>query len=213
VRALAARMGFGAEKIGTKVQDLSGGEKVRLLLGLMAHQKPHVLILDEPTSHLDIDSREALIHAINAYEGAVLLITHDIYLAEACADRLWLVHRERARQYDGDLEDYRKLVVAADRSAERETKSAPSAPPKGEPAKPKTSAYTLKQRVAAAEAEIDQAQAALAHIDAALSDPDLFTQDAARGQLLLKERADVAAALERAEAAWMETSEALEKAR
>ena len=107
-------MGFGVEKIDTKVQNLSGGEKVRLLLGLMAHAKPHVLILDEPTSHLDIDSREALIHAINEYEGAVLMITHDIYLAEACADRLWLVYHGRARQYDGDLEDYRKLSLAAD---------------------------------------------------------------------------------------------------
>ena len=213
LRALAARMGFGVEKIDTKVQNLSGGEKVRLLLGLMAHRKPHVLILDEPTSHLDIDSREALIHAINEYEGAVLLITHDIYLAEACADRLWLVHHGRARQYDGDLEDYRKLLLATDRSAERETKSAPPQAPKAEPAKPKASAYTLKQRVAAAEAEIEQAQAALAHIDAALSDPELFTHDAARGQLLLKERADVATALERAEAAWIEASEALERIR
>ena len=115
LRSLAARMGFGAEKIDTKVENLSGGEKVRLLLGLMAHAKPHILVLDEPTAHLDIDSREALIHAINGYEGAVLLITHDIYLAEACADRLWLVYHGRARQYDGNLEDYRKLVAAADR--------------------------------------------------------------------------------------------------
>src|SRR5262245_60417629 len=207
LRSLAARMGFGVEKIDTKVEKLSGGEKVRLLLGLMAHAKPHVLILDEPTSHLDIDSREALIHAINDYEGAVLLITHDIYLAEACADRLWLVHHGRARQYDGDLEDYRKLVLATDRPAEREARGASPVASKAEPAKPKVSAYTLKQRVAAAEAEIEQAQATLAHVDAALSDPQLFAQDAARGQLLLKERADVAIALARAEAAWMEASE------
>jgi ATP-binding cassette subfamily F protein 3 len=122
------------------------------------------------------------------------------------------VHHGRARQYGGDLEDYRKLVLAADRSSERETKSATPAAPKAESKKPKVSAYTLKQRVAAAEAEIEQAQAALAHIDAALANPQLFAQDAARGQLLLKERADVAIALERAEAAWMEASEALEKA-
>ena len=114
-RSLAARMGFGQEKIDTNVEKLSGGEKVRLLLGLMAHTKPHVLILDEPTSHLDIDSREALIHALNDYTGAVLLITHDVYLAEACADRLWLVHDGHARAYDGDLSDYRSLVLNADR--------------------------------------------------------------------------------------------------
>jgi ATP-binding cassette subfamily F protein 3 len=212
LRALAARMGFGVEKINTKVEALSGGEKVRLLLGLMAHQKPHVLILDEPTSHLDIDSREALIHAINEYQGAVLLITHDIYLAEACADRLWLVYHGRARQYDGDLEDYRKLVAAADRPVEREERTPASPAGAKQSERPKVSAYTLKQRLAAAEAEIEQAQAAIAKIDAALADAGLFARDPARGASLTRERADAAQALEQAEAAWLEASAALEGA-
>lgn len=211
LRALAARMGFGVEKIDTKVQNLSGGEKVRLLLGLMAHQKPHVLILDEPTSHLDIDSREALIHAINEYEGAVLLITHDIYLAEACADRLWLVYHGRARQYDGDLEDYRKLVLAADRPGEKGAKASASLK-KAEPEKAKASKYTLQRKLDAAEAEMEQAQAALAHIDATLADPELFMRDKKRGESLLKERVSAATALARAEATWLEASAALEGA-
>lgn len=210
LRSLAARMGFGVEKIETKVQNLSGGEKVRLLLGLMAHAKPHVLILDEPTSHLDIDSREALIHAINEYEGAVLLITHDIYLAEACADRLWLVYHGRARQYDGDLEDYRKLVAAADRPGEDSAAPRVEAAAPRREAKPKSSKYTLQRKLEAAEAEIEQAQAALAHIDATLADPELFTRDRARAESLLKERAHAATALARAEASWLEASEALE---
>jgi ATP-binding cassette subfamily F protein 3 len=209
LRSLAARMGFGVEKIDTKVQNLSGGEKVRLLLGLMAHAKPHVLILDEPTSHLDIDSREALIHAINEYEGAVLLITHDIYLAEACADRLWLVYHGRARQYDGDLEDYRKLVAAADRPSEDRT-AVPAAAP-AEP-KPKSSKYTLQRKLEAAETEIEQAQAALARIDTALADPELFNRDRSRGESLLKERAHAATALARAEAAWLDVSAEIERA-
>ncbi len=208
-RGLAARMGFGREKIDTTVEKLSGGEKVRLLLGLMAHAKPHVLILDEPTSHLDIDSREALIHAINDYSGAVLLITHDIYLAEACADRLWLVHAARARPYEGDLDDYRKLVLEADRPSERGGKAAKS-DSKDESPKPKASAYTLKQRLNAAESEMEQAQHALARIDAALADPELFTRDPARGASLSRERAEAVSALERAEASWMAASEALE---
>jgi len=115
VRAIAAGMGFAYEKVGTAVEKLSGGEKVRLLLGLMAIERPHILILDEPTSHLDIDSREALIYALNDFPGAVLLITHDVYLAEATADRLWLVNKGKAKVYDGDLKDYRKLVMQADR--------------------------------------------------------------------------------------------------
>jgi ATP-binding cassette subfamily F protein 3 len=211
LRSLAARMGFGVEKIDTKVEKLSGGEKVRLLLGLMAHQKPHVLILDEPTSHLDIDSREALIHAINEYEGAVLLITHDIYLAEACADRLWLVYHGRARQYDGDLEDYRKLVAAADRPADEGEKHVAALIEQAAP-KPKASKYTLQRKLEAAEKEIEQAQGAVARIDAALADPALFTRDQKRGESLLKERAHAATALARAEAAWLEASEGLESA-
>jgi ATP-binding cassette, subfamily F, member 3 len=209
LRSLAARMGFGVEKIDTKVENLSGGEKVRLLLGLMAHEKPHVLILDEPTSHLDIDSREALIHAINDYEGAVLLITHDIYLAEACADRLWLVYHGYARQYDGDLDDYRKLVLAADRPREEADKREAIVPIAQ--AREKHSKYTLQRKLEAAEAEIEQAQAALAQIDAALADPDVFNRDRGRGESLLKERASAATALARAEAAWLEASEALEQ--
>src|SRR5262245_19817181 len=210
LRALAARMGFGVEKIDTKVQNLSGGEKVRLLLGLMAHAKPHVLILDEPTSHLDIDSREALIHAINEYEGAVLLITHDIYLAEACADRLWLVYHGRARQYDGDLEDYRKLVAAADRPGEGGVSHHVEVLAKQADAKPKASKYTLQRRLEAAEAEMEQAQAALDRIDRELADGGLFTRDQKRGESLLKERADAQSALAAAEAAWLEASEKLE---
>lgn len=115
-RGAAAQMGFSHEKVETKVENLSGGEKVRLLLGLMSMDKPHVLILDEPTSHLDIDSREALIYALNDYKGAVLLITHDVFLAEATADQLWLVQNGRAAPYDGDLKDYRALVTQADRN-------------------------------------------------------------------------------------------------
>ncbi|MGQ0533895.1 MAG: ABC-F family ATP-binding cassette domain-containing protein [Caulobacteraceae bacterium] len=210
LRSLAVRMGFGVEKIDTKVQNLSGGEKVRLLLGLMAHQKPHVLILDEPTSHLDIDSREALIHAINEYEGAVLLITHDIYLAEACADRLWLVYHGRARQYDGDLEDYRKLVAAADRPGEEHVATHVDAVAERMGLKPRASKYTLQRKLEAAETEMEQAQAALSRIDAALADSELFTRDQKRGESLLKERAHAATALARAEAAWLEASEALE---
>jgi ATP-binding cassette subfamily F protein 3 len=209
LRSLAARMGFGVEKIDTKVQNLSGGEKVRLLLGLMAHAKPHVLILDEPTSHLDIDSREALIHAINEYEGAVLLITHDIYLAEACADRLWLVYHGRARQYDGDLEDYRKLVAAADRPKDEADKQAAEVVAHTD-ARAKQSKYTLRRKLEAAEKEIEQAQAALTRIDAALADPELFNRDRARGESLLKERAHAATALAQAEAIWLNASEGLE---
>ena len=208
-RALAARMGFGPQKIDTLVEKLSGGEKVRLLLGLMAHAKPHLLILDEPTSHLDIDSREALVHAVNDFDGAVLMITHDVYLAEACADRLWLVHSGRARPYDGDLSDYRKLVLAADRPRERAEakagtgKTAPAA---------RASLAPLKKAVTEAEKTLEAAQARLALVEADLAAPDLFRRDPAGGAALAKNRERLLGEIERAEQSWLEASEALESA-
>jgi ATP-binding cassette subfamily F protein 3 len=211
-RALAARFGFGPQKVDTTVERLSGGEKVRLLLGMMTYSKPHLIILDEPTSHLDIDSREALIHAVNGFDGAVLLITHDVYLAEACADRLWLVHNGRAQPYEGDLSDYRALVLAADRPDKR--KSAGKAPRAGlerAPEPPARGLEPLKKRIAQAEALMAKAQAALAQIDAQLADPALFRRDPERGAQLAQQRAEIAAAAEKAESVWLETAAELEQ--
>lgn len=211
-RGVAARFGFGPQKVDTKVERLSGGEKVRLLLGMMAYRKPHLIILDEPTSHLDIDSREALIHAVNGFDGAVLLITHDVYLAEACADRLWLVHGGRARPYDGDLADYRALVLAADRPDKSRGEPAAAARKKDAPGKRDPDA-ALRSRIAQAEELLAKAQAALSRIDGQLADADLFRRDPAHAATLLAQRGEIAAAVEKAETVWLEASAALEAAR
>jgi ATP-binding cassette, subfamily F, member 3 len=209
-RAIAAQIGFGAEKVETHVERLSGGEKVRLLLGMLAFKKPHVLVLDEPTSHLDIDSREALIHAINGFSGAVLLITHDVYLAEACADRLWLVHSGKARPYDGDLGDYRKLVLASDRPRDKAPAPQKSAPSKSPASGTKLNG--LKKAVEQAEADLARFQALVAQHDAALAAADLYANGNSKAERLAAERANAAAALEVAELAWLEAQAALEAA-
>ncbi len=118
-RPLPRGSAFRGAKADTPVSALSGGEKARLLMGLAAFDGPHLLILDEPTNHLDIDSRAALMEAINDYEGAVILVSHDRFLIEACADRLWLVGNGTVRPFDGDMDDYRQLVLSGElRSAE-----------------------------------------------------------------------------------------------
>jgi ATP-binding cassette subfamily F protein 3 len=219
-RSLAARIGFGPQKVDTLAKDLSGGEKVRLLMGLMAHRKPHVLILDEPTSHLDIDSREALIWALGDYPGAVILITHDVFLAEGVADRLWLVQGGRARAYDGDLDDYRALVLAADRPNDRpgpgDAVAAATAADRGAPARPQGAArvnpQALKRKAADAEKAMHAAGARLAALDAALADPATYARDASAAGALARERAEVAERLAAAEELWLEASAALEGA-
>ena len=120
-RAHLARFGIGVGKADTRVAQLSGGEKARLLFALMTHEKPHVLLLDEPTNHLDVDAREALVQALNDYEGAVVLVSHDPHLIELTADRLWLVADGRCQGYEGDLEDYRRLLLEHPELATMET--------------------------------------------------------------------------------------------
>jgi ATP-binding cassette, subfamily F, member 3 len=110
-RSRLAQFGLSFDKQETTVANLSGGERARLLLNLVAMSAPHLLILDEPTNHLDIDSRRALLDALNDYEGAVILITHDRSLIELVADRLWLTADGRIKPFAGDMDDYAHFVI------------------------------------------------------------------------------------------------------
>ncbi|HSY85283.1 MAG TPA: ABC-F family ATP-binding cassette domain-containing protein, partial [Verrucomicrobiae bacterium] len=122
-RAHLARFGLGVGKADTAVGKLSGGEKARLLFALMTREAPHILLLDEPTNHLDVDAREALVQALNEYEGAVVLVSHDPHLIGLTADRLWLVADGRCTAFEGDLEDYRRLLLEQRREKAREKDS------------------------------------------------------------------------------------------
>src|ERR1700758_4179597 len=113
VRGRTGAIGFSGKAGDTVVRSLSGGEKARLLLGLATFFGPNMIILDEPTNHLDIDSRAALAEAINDFPGAVIMVSHDRYLIEACADQLWVVADRAGAAFDGDLDDYRRLVLSA----------------------------------------------------------------------------------------------------
>ncbi|MGZ3298003.1 MAG: ABC-F family ATP-binding cassette domain-containing protein, partial [Asticcacaulis sp.] len=125
-RARLGSFGMTVEKVETKVKDLSGGERARLLLNMVAMDAPHLLILDEPTNHLDIDSRRALLDALNDYEGAVLIITHDRSLIEMVADRLWLVNDGTVKPYHGSMDDYAKLVIERVKTATRDDDDGPA---------------------------------------------------------------------------------------
>ena len=111
LRGHLGRFGFAQERADTKVKNLSGGEKARLLFALMSLEKPHIMLLDEPTNHLDIDSREALIEALNFYEGAVILVSHDVHLVSLVSDNLWLVDNGKCKIFNGSVDEYEKLLL------------------------------------------------------------------------------------------------------
>jgi ATP-binding cassette, subfamily F, member 3 len=114
VRAQLGGFGFSSDKATTKVENLSGGERARLMLALATLDKPNMLILDEPTNHLDIDARTELLNALNHFDGAVVLVSHDRRLLEATADRLLLVADGRVEPFDGDLDDYRRYLLSGE---------------------------------------------------------------------------------------------------
>ena len=206
VRARAGAIGFSGKSADTSVKSLSGGEKARLLLGLATFFGPNMIILDEPTNHLDIDSRAALAEAINDFPGAVIMVSHDRYLIEACADRLWVVADGTVTSFDGDLDDYRSLVLSSrtERPSSRDNDERDNGEraerSRNEKRKP------LKQKIADAEAEIERISGIIAKIDTALALPDIFSRDPKQAAQLAKARVSAASALQRAEEDWLEAS-------
>jgi ATP-binding cassette subfamily F protein 3 len=215
VRARAGQIGFSGGRADTKVESLSGGEKARLMLGLATFGGPNLVILDEPTNHLDIDSRAALIEAINDYKGAVILVSHDRYLLEACVDRLWLVAGGNVVPFDGDLDEYQRRVLS-DRKSNGKSDKAANGGGKSEArknsAQKRSELAALRKRISEAEAAQQKLNTEIAKLDAALADPDLFLSNPAKGAALSKARADAAAKLADAEQNWLEASGALEEA-
>jgi ATP-binding cassette subfamily F protein 3 len=206
VRGKAGAIGFSGNAADTPVSSLSGGEKARLLLGLATFFGPNMIILDEPTNHLDIDSRAALAEAINDFPGAVIMVSHDRFLIEACADRLWVVADHGVRNFDGDLDDYRRLVLSsrAERANAREGRERASRerPERGKSDRQKP----LIQRISEAEAEIARINGIIAKIDAALALPDIFTRDPRQAAQLTRAREAATEALRRVEDEWLTAS-------
>ena len=208
VRARVAQFGLPTEKMNTAAKDLSGGEKARLLMGLSAFDGPNLFILDEPTNHLDIDSREALIMALNDFPGAVILISHDRHLLEATADRLWLVKDGSVNPYDGDLEDYKTLVtgVSGDRRKEREADKASKADKRREAAARRAALEPLAKEIRATEALMDRIRKRIDGIEDQLADPKLYEKDPTTATQLAKERSQLSAQLNGHEDKWLAMS-------
>jgi ATP-binding cassette subfamily F protein 3 len=212
LRAQLARFGLDADRAETPIANLSGGEKARLLLALATRDAPQLLILDEPTNHLDIDARDALVKALSDFQGAVLLITHDPNLVELIADRLWLVADGTVKPFDGDLDDYRALLVERARPAAK-AGTLTRKDDRRERAEARAALAPIRRQALQAEKQIAALTAERTKIEAKLADPAIYAPGRASEVTAANTRlAAITREAAAAEEAWLLAEEALEAA-
>ncbi|MEC7647700.1 MAG: ATP-binding cassette domain-containing protein, partial [Pseudomonadota bacterium] len=215
VRGHLGRFGLEQDKADTKIDNLSGGEKARLVLATISTRTPHLLLLDEPTNHLDIDAREALVQALNAFEGAVVLVSHDPHLVSLVADRLWLIKDATCAPFDGDVADYRKQILDDGRQARRQEKqdistSGSKREERRRRAELRAEKADLRNAVRNAEKEMERISAEREKVSEKLADPKIYEGPTADFAELAMRKAELDDGLAAAESAWLEAQEALE---
>ena len=209
-RSRLAQMGLTTSRMDTKAKNLSGGERARLLMGIITFGGPGMMILDEPTNHLDIDSRDALVHALNDYDGAVLIISHDRHLIEATCDTLWIAEGGTIRELDEDLDTYQRNITSTKEgkgNAKGEQKSS-----KQEAISKRAEVAPLRKSVKETETKIARLRVEIDKIDAQLADPKVYNGAPERVIALGKDKARFAADLESSEEQWLALSAELEDA-
>jgi ATP-binding cassette, subfamily F, member 3 len=221
VRAQLGRFGFSGNRATTDVGKLSGGERARLALALITRDAPHLLILDEPTNHLDVDAREALVQALNEYEGAVVLVSHDPHLIGLSADRLWLVAEGRCTAFEGDLEDYRRLLLEQRRERAREERAeatnriestANKKEKRRQAAEARAQTAHLRKAAAAAEQRLRKLEEKRKALEARLADPDVYGGPTRALMDLQLQFGEIKKQIAAAEEAWLEAEGAREAA-
>jgi len=215
VRAHLGRFGFAQEKADVRVGDLSGGEKARLLFALMSAEAPHLMLLDEPTNHLDVNAREALVQALNAYDGAVVLVSHDAHLIDLVCDRLWLVDDGTCAPFEGDLGDYRARLLEQRRAGRRAARG--EAKPgrkelRRDRARARAETASLREAAKDAEARLERLNRRRERLESRLADPQVYAGPTAKLMELQVELGTVKQAIADTEHAWLEAMETLEAA-
>jgi ATP-binding cassette subfamily F protein 3 len=219
VRAQLGRFALGQERADRRVGELSGGERARLLFAIVTSDAPHLLLLDEPSNHLDIEARDALIAALNAYDGAVMLVSHDPRLIAAVCDRLWLVAGGGCAPFDGDLDDYRRLLAEERRPPGRPAREAENGREGGQNRKEARRAAAAERKrlkpirdaVSGAEAAMERLHREKRQLEAALADPGTYEKSPDGVPETTRKLAEVNRLLAEAEEAWLKAHTALEK--
>ena len=213
-RSRLAQMGMTTSRMDTKVNKLSGGERARLLLGLITFGGPGMLILDEPTNHLDIDSRDALVQALNDYTGAVLIISHDRHLIDATVDKLWIAQNGTIEEFDEDLDTYQRMLTSGKERGNG--KSTPANTDKKasrqDGANRRAEVAPIRKSIKDAEQKLFRLKAELGKVDAFLADPKIYDGSPERVISLGKDKARFEAEIAKVEEAWLALSTQLEEA-
>ncbi len=218
LRQFLGGFGFHDEQALSPVAPFSGGEKARLVLALLVYQKPAVLLLDEPTNHLDLEMRLALTLALQSFEGALVVVSHDRHLLRTVVDEFWLVADGNIRAFDGDLTAYRQWLQSRDslRSLQSESSSATVTGKKADrrmAALARQKLRPFRQAVAEIEQAIDQVQMQLEQVEAKLADNRVYDeQEKETLRTLLREQGELKVQLARLETDWFAASEALQQA-
>lgn len=217
LRGFLGGFDFQGDAALSPVAPFSGGEKARLALALLIYQRPNLLLLDEPTNHLDLEMRFALSRALQDFEGGLVVVSHDRYLLRTVADEFWLVADGVAGKFDGDLEDYRKLLGERRSNSldlpEEESKTAISRKDqRRQDAEKRQRLRPYQQAVQKAERQLEKLNGEILAIEAQLAKPDIYELDnKAHLQTLLQDKAKIGKAIEAAESDWMSALENLEK--
>ncbi len=216
VRAQLGRFGFSRDRANLKVGVLSGGEKTRLLLALATRNAPHMLLLDEPTNHLDMDARASLVDAINDFEGAVVLVSHDTHLVKMVADALWVVEKGTVKPFDGDIDEYQAKLLkergARPPKAEKQADASSKKDQRKAAADNRNNKAPLKKAVDSAEKMLGRLTEQLNGVLAKLADPAIYSGPGSVVTELQKEKARLEREVENAEKRWLTAQEALEAA-
>lgn len=209
--------GFKGERVDEAIEPFSGGEKARLALALLVWQKPNLLLLDEPTNHLDLDMRHAITVALQAFEGAMVIVSHDRHLLRTCADELFIVHAGQCEPFDGDLDDYRKTLNEA--ISKHEQTVVADAEPKSDRKQQRRNAaeqrrlqQPIKNKINKLEKEMAVLQPLLEEIEDQLSVDEIYQSGSAEKlKLVLAEQAKAKTRLDEIEEQWLESTEQLEE--
>lgn len=222
LRNFLGGFGFHGDKALEPIDTFSGGEKARLVLALIVWQKPNLLLLDEPTNHLDLDMREALSLALQGFEGAIVVVSHDRHLLRTTTDEFYLVDSQKVTSFDGDLDDYYKWMINQDKTPTDTSDTASTNTPvtsaanrkdqKRREAEFRQQMRPIKVKLEQFEKQMNKLQTRLQAIETELSDPDIY-QESAKARLteLLTEQGPLKNELEATELEWLDLSEQIEQ--